>query len=90
MCNFTTEQTKTKDPNRFLSLNKQAGNCMKIGQGQPYMTKEEKIIQRAAARDFRSAHFDFGLEKQTNYETHAQSSLVKHDMPKNRKEVLQE
>ena len=63
---------------------------MKIGQGQPYMTKEEKIIQRAAARDFRSTHFDFGVEKKVNYETNAQSTMVKHEMPENRKGILQE
>jgi hypothetical protein len=33
ICNFSTEQTSKKDPQRFLSLNKQAADCMQIGKG---------------------------------------------------------
>lgn len=55
---------------------------MKIGKGQPYMTKEEKMVQQAAARDFRKAHFDLGMNSEINYQTHAQSTLIKHETPK--------
>jgi hypothetical protein len=40
------------------------------------------MVQQAVARDFRKAHFDLGMNNEINYQTHAQSTLIKHEMPK--------